>query len=137
MNLEIIKPADNTRNGTMTASPSSAAAAPSSQANQEEAHTNDETPAEETSPGDEEQEEEPPIKLYKSTRLKGYITLGLASAINYHSAVQSADAVVNAAISANPAQRKYGMCVFGAYCVFGVFSVGFSVCCVFVFSVFV
>lgn len=51
------------------------------------------------------------IKLYKSTRLKGYITLLLASAINYSSATQSDSAILNTAVPATQGQKNYAMAV--------------------------
>lgn len=56
-------------------------------------------------------QDEPPKPLYKSTRLKGYITLLLASAINYSSARRSDEAILNAAVPADQTQKNYAMSV--------------------------
>jgi hypothetical protein len=54
-----------------------------------------------------------PIKLYKSTRLKGYMTLFLASFINYDSAQKSSNVDVNLlhVVPSNDDQRKYAVAV--------------------------
>lgn len=60
-----------------------------------------------------EGEADKPIKLYKSSRLKGYITLVLASFINYRSAEDSAD-VQGSIVTVVPStseQRRYAMAV--------------------------
>ena len=55
----------------------------------------------------EEENEEPPIKLYKSTRLKGYFTLLLSSSLNYVAAYQSDDVILANAVPATDTQRRY------------------------------
>jgi len=57
----------------------------------------------------DEPEEE--IKLYKSSRLKGYLTLTLASSINLNSALQSKEAIQPTAVAASEKQRRYSMAV--------------------------
>jgi hypothetical protein len=54
-----------------------------------------------------------PIKLYKSTRLKGYMTLFLASFINYDSAQKSSNVDINLlhVVPSNDDQRKYAVAV--------------------------
>jgi hypothetical protein len=65
--------------------------------------------------GDGEQdmpeEQEPEIKLYKSTRIKGYITLIVASVINFDSAQKSVDVKATNAVSSTVEQRRYAISV--------------------------
>jgi hypothetical protein len=65
--------------------------------------------------GDGEQdmpeEQEPEIKLYKSTRIKGYITLIVASVINFDSAQKSVDVKATNAVSSTIEQRRYAISV--------------------------
>jgi hypothetical protein len=51
-----------------------------------------------------------PVKLYKSTRLKGHITLSLASFINYTAAQKSAD-VSATGVASTLGQRRYAISV--------------------------
>lgn len=51
------------------------------------------------------------VKLYKSPRFKGYLTIVLASAINYHNTNISQESSDLAAVPASDKQRFYGMSV--------------------------
>ena len=55
--------------------------------------------------------DEPPIKLYKSPRLKGYITIALASVINFNAAILSTDPIASNAVPASPTQQRYAKAV--------------------------
>ena len=64
--------------------------------------------------GDDAQQrsEDKPIKLYKSSRLKGYLTLVLASVINYDAANKSGDVIMSSgAIPSTDEQRSYALAV--------------------------
>lgn len=63
--------------------------------------------------GDGEQDEplEPEIKLYKSTRIKGYLTLIVASVINFDSAQKSEDVKSTNAVASTIEQRRYAISV--------------------------
>jgi hypothetical protein len=52
-----------------------------------------------------------PIKLYKSPRLKGYITVFLASIINNQAAYLSSDPIATNSVPASPTQQKYAKAV--------------------------
>ena len=64
-----------------------------------------------------------PIKLYKSSRLKGYITLVLASFINYRAAEDSADVQgsIVTVVPSTPEQRRYAMAVAVVSLVLSIF----------------
>lgn len=51
------------------------------------------------------------IKLYKSSRLKGYITLFLASFINYDASQKSSDVISSIAVPSTSQQRRYSVAV--------------------------
>ena len=51
------------------------------------------------------------IKLYKSPRLTGYLTIFLASVINFHGVVVSESSDQNHAVTSNETQRNYGYTV--------------------------
>jgi hypothetical protein len=51
------------------------------------------------------------IKLYKGSRLKGYITLTLSSAINYNAARKCMDTVGGSAVACSVSQRRYALAV--------------------------
>lgn len=68
-------------------------------------------------------DEEPAKPLYKSTRLKGYITLLLASAINYSSASQSDSAILNSAVPATEGQKQYAQAVSMVTMILSIFIV--------------
>ena len=55
--------------------------------------------------------DEPPIKLYKSPRLKGYITIALASVINFNAAILSTDPIASNSVPASPTQQRYAKAV--------------------------
>lgn len=59
----------------------------------------------------EQDEKDDEIKLYKSIRLKGYITLFLASFINYDSSQQASDVVSSVAVPATAQQRRFSVAV--------------------------
>ena len=62
---------------------------------------------------EDEEQQQPVVKLYKSTRLKGYMTLVLASSINYDAAQRSADfrdSNLNV-VPSTPSQRRYAVAV--------------------------
>ena len=59
----------------------------------------------------EEDEAKEEIKLYKSSRLKGYLTLTLASSINFNSALQSDQAIHTTAVAAAESQQRYAIAV--------------------------
>jgi hypothetical protein len=61
--------------------------------------------------GEQDEPEEPEIKLYKSTRIKGYITLIVASVINFDSAQKSEDVKATNAVSSTLEQRRYAISV--------------------------
>ena len=61
--------------------------------------------------GEQDNPEEPEIKLYKSTRIKGYITLIVASVINFDSAQKSVDVKATNAVSSTVEQRRYAISV--------------------------
>jgi hypothetical protein len=61
--------------------------------------------------GEQDEPEEPEIKLYKSTRIKGYITLIVASVINFDSAQKSVDVKATNAVSSTVEQRRYAISV--------------------------
>lgn len=71
----------------------------------------------------EQSEPEKPIKLYKSSRLKGYITLVLASFINYQSAQESADTQSSniTVVPSTAEQRRYAVAVAVVSLVLSVF----------------
>lgn len=104
----------NTTAAETPASPASVAAQ-STRSNKEESKSGDEEEGDATEhvsqDGSVGDDEEPPKPLYKSTRLKGYITLLLASAINYSSASQSDSAILNSAVPATQTQKNYAMSV--------------------------
>ena len=52
-----------------------------------------------------------PIKLYKSPRLKGYITVFLASIINNQAAYLSSDPIATNSVPASPTQQNYAKAV--------------------------
>lgn len=52
-----------------------------------------------------------PVKLYKSSRLKGYLTLALASGIYFNAANKSSDVVSRTAVPSTKSQRQYAMSV--------------------------
>ena len=54
---------------------------------------------------DESQQQEPIIKLYKSPRLKGYITIALASVINFNAAILSTDPIASNSVPASITQQ--------------------------------
>jgi hypothetical protein len=64
------------------------------------------TPTTEPSPPKEKE-----IKLYKSPRLKGYITVFLASIINNQAAYLSSDPIATNSVPASPTQQKYAKAV--------------------------
>ncbi|CAB9511524.1 expressed unknown protein [Seminavis robusta] len=66
--------------------------------------------ADDSSPSDGD-DEASPVKLYKSNRLKGYITLILAGIINYTAARNSQKVVNNHAVAASDGQRAYAEAV--------------------------
>jgi nucleotide-binding universal stress UspA family protein len=93
---------------------SSEAAATAISTKSDKNNTREEAKDEESGESAEENdssEDTPAIKLYKSTRLKGYITLLLASAINYSSATQSDSAILNSAVPATQGQKNYASAV--------------------------
>jgi hypothetical protein len=61
--------------------------------------------------GEQGEPEEPEIKLYKSTRIKGYITLIVASVINFDSAQKSVDVKATNAVPSTVEQRRYAISV--------------------------
>lgn len=62
-----------------------------------------------------EEEEEMDVQfsppLYKSRRFKGYLTIFLASIVNYNAALLSDDPLDPTSVAASPAQRRYAMAV--------------------------
>ena len=72
-----------------------------------------------------EGEADKPIKLYKSSRLKGYITLVLASFINYQAAEDSSDVQVAkvTVVPSTPEQRRYAMAVAVVSLVLSIFCI--------------
>jgi hypothetical protein len=61
--------------------------------------------------GEQDEPQEPEIKLYKSTRIKGYITLIVASVINFDSAQKSKDVKATNAVASTIDQRRYAISV--------------------------
>jgi hypothetical protein len=61
--------------------------------------------------GEQDEPQEPEIKLYKSTRIKGYITLIVASVINFDSAQKSVDVKATNAVASTAEQRRYAISV--------------------------
>ena len=59
----------------------------------------------------EGEDEKEVVKLYKSSRLKGYLTLILASSINFNSALQSTEAIHSSAVAAGENQQRYAIAV--------------------------
>mmetsp|Transcript_233 Transcript_233/g.350 ORF Transcript_233/g.350 Transcript_233/m.350 type:complete len:424 (-) Transcript_233:46-1317(-) len=55
--------------------------------------------------------EEEDVKLYKSSRLKGYMTLLLASSLNYIAAIQSNKVILQNAVSSTRRQIRYAQAV--------------------------
>jgi hypothetical protein len=77
-----------------------------------------------SSSDEEAQSEERTVKLYKSSRLKGYITLALASYINYNAAEKSGDVLLGlTAVPSTDGQRGYAMSVSMISLVLSGFSV--------------
>lgn len=64
-----------------------------------------------------------PVKLYKSSRLKGYITLTLASFINYQAAEKSDDVQESdvRVVPSTPEQKRYALAVAVVSLVLSVF----------------
>lgn len=56
---------------------------------------------------EQSKEDEIDIKLYKSSRLKGYMTLFLASTLNYIAAVQSDQLIIGNAVASTQRQKRY------------------------------
>jgi hypothetical protein len=61
--------------------------------------------------GEENEPQEPEIKLYKSTRIKGYITLVVASIINFDAAQKSKNAKATNVVPSTLGQRRYAISV--------------------------
>ena len=71
---------------------------------------------EEQKPTDQQQDKEKEetatiIKLYKSPRLKGYLTIVLASVINYNAAVLSDNPISSSSVPASLTQQRYAKAV--------------------------
>jgi hypothetical protein len=60
---------------------------------------------------DDDDDELPMMKLDKSPRLKGYISIALASVINFKSAQLSTDPKANTVVSASETQQRYAQAV--------------------------
>jgi hypothetical protein len=71
----------------------------------------DDEDGENASTNEDEDEEEGPIKLYKSPRFKGYLTIALASVINYNAAVLSRDTINITSVPASDKQQAYAKAV--------------------------
>lgn len=115
---------------TALSTDSAASAATSTRSTKSKEETKDEESAEDAEEEEndsqqeqEQQDDDPPMKLYKSTRLKGYITLLLASAINYSSATQSDSAILNSAVPASQTQKNYSMSVSMVTMILSIFIV--------------
>ena len=100
-----------------TAPPESAILQPKHHHDQEKAKGQDEEEEEEEEneedeeERDEENEEEKPLKLYKSPRLKGYLTILLASIINYNAAKLAAKPIATTSVPASETQQRYAQTV--------------------------
>eukprot|EP00538_Stauroneis_constricta_P002508 CAMPEP_0119549674 /NCGR_PEP_ID=MMETSP1352-20130426/3326_1 /TAXON_ID=265584 /ORGANISM="Stauroneis constricta, Strain CCMP1120" /LENGTH=516 /DNA_ID=CAMNT_0007595277 /DNA_START=33 /DNA_END=1583 /DNA_ORIENTATION=- len=75
--------------------------------NDEEANKDESGEAE----GEEEKQEEPKRPLYKSPRMKGYLTIAFASIIQFRDALDSDYPINTLAVSASPRQRAYATTV--------------------------
>jgi hypothetical protein len=60
---------------------------------------------------DDDEDDGGPIKLYKSPRFKGYLTIVLASVINYNAAVLSRDTINITSVPASATQQAYAKAV--------------------------
>jgi hypothetical protein len=82
--------------------------------------TGDTTCSDEHKKNEEETDDEPAKatkKLYKSHRFKGYLTILLASVINYHAVEVSQDANDISAVTPSSQQVAYGLCVSLISCI--------------------
>lgn len=73
----------------------------------------DETDGEKKENDEDSKNSKPPstIRLYKSSRLNGYLTLVLASAINFNESTYSVDVILVSAVKAANNQREYAVTV--------------------------
>ena len=105
-------PGNATTNGSTPQPPESAAASTSASGKQSAATVNfsatTETIPANTPADNNDDQQEPPFELYKSSRLKGYITLILASIINFMAARSSGETVSSTnVVSSTESQRAY------------------------------
>ena len=104
------KPKQEGGDGTLIAAKARTLAAATTNPNQQQSNNRQQQVSEEEE-GAKQPQPQPPIKLYKSTRFKGYLTIALASIINQNAATLSSDPAYVNAVPSSPKQQNYAQTV--------------------------